>query len=59
MDLKLSEGNIRTTQYRFMSKNSKNLDSDFERKIQKIPKGIVWLKKLAETATASAVEMLA
>ena len=33
MDLKLSEGIIRTIQYRFMSKNPKNLDFDFQRKI--------------------------
>ena len=41
-----------------MAKNPKNLDSDFQRKIQKTPKGIVWPKKLAETATASAVQIL-
>ena len=34
MDQKLSEGNIQTTQYRFMWKNPKNLDFDFQRKIQ-------------------------
>ena len=34
MDLKLSEGIIRTTYYRFMSKNPKNLEFDFQRKIQ-------------------------
>ena len=35
MDLKLSEGIIRTTYYRLISKNPKNLDFDFQRKIQK------------------------
>ena len=29
MDLKLSEGIIRTTQYKFMLKNPKNLEFDF------------------------------
>ena len=34
MDLKLSEGIIQTTLHRFMSKNPKNLDFGFQRKIQ-------------------------
>ena len=34
MGLKLSEGIIRTTYDRFRSKNPKNLDFDFQRKIQ-------------------------
>ena len=34
MGLKLSEGIIQTTQYRFMLKNPKNLDFGFQRKIQ-------------------------
>ena len=38
-----------------MSKNSKNVDFDFQRKIQ----NIVWAKKLAETATVSDVQILA
>ena len=59
MDLKLSEGIIRTTYWKFMAKNYKILDFDFQRKIQKIPKGIVWPKKMAETATASKVQILA
>ena len=35
MDLKLSEGIIRTTEDQFISKNPKILDFDFQRKIQK------------------------
>ena len=35
MGLKLSEGIIQTTQNQFRSKNPKNLDFDFQRKIQK------------------------
>ena len=42
-----------------MSKNSKNLDFDFQHKYPKFPKGIVWPKKLAETATVSDVQILA
>ena len=35
MDLKLREGIIRTTYWKFMAKNYKILDFDFQRKIQK------------------------
>ena len=35
MDLKLSESIIRTTYCKFMAKNYKILDFDFQRKIQK------------------------
>ena len=59
MDLKLSEGIIRTTYCKFMAKNYKILDFDFQLKNLKIPKGIVWPKKLAETAMASKVQILA
>ena len=34
MDLKVTEGIIRTTQYRFVKKNPKNIDFDFEPKIK-------------------------
>ena len=37
MGLKLSEGIIQTTQYRFMLKNHKNLRFGFQRKIQNFP----------------------
>ena len=35
MDLKLSEGIIRTTYWKFMARNYKILASDFQQKIQK------------------------
>ena len=38
MGLKLSKGIIRTTYDRFISKNPKNFDFDFQRKIQKFLK---------------------
>ena len=50
MGLKLSEGIIRTTYQRFRSKNPKNPRVWFSAKNRKIPKAIVWPKKLAETA---------
>ena len=60
MGLKLSEGIIQTTQYRFMLKNPKNLDFGFQRKIQNFLRVyIVWPKKMAETATVSDVQILA
>ena len=55
MGLKLGEGIIRTTYQRFRTKNPKNLDVGFQRKIQKFLRP----KKLAETATTSAGQILA
>ena len=34
MDLKVTEGIIRTTYYRFMKKNLKNIDFDFQPKFK-------------------------
>ena len=59
MDLKLSEGIIRTTYWKFMAKNYKILDFDFQRKIQKFLRVQYGRKKMAETATASKVQILA
>ena len=42
-----------------MKKNPKNIDFDFQPKNQIFHKAIVWRKKIAETATASDVEILA
>ena len=42
-----------------MSKNPKNLHFDFQQKIKNFLRVIVWLKKLAETATVSDVQILA
>ena len=59
MDLKVTEGIIRTTQYRFMKKNPKKIHLDFQPKIKNFHKAIVWGKKMAETTTAGDVQILA
>ena len=61
MDLKVTEGIIRTTQYRFIKKKFKKYRLRFSAKNQKFHKAIVglWRKKRAETATSSDVEILA
>ena len=59
MDLKLSEGISRLSSTALCEKIPKNLDFDFQRKIQKIPKSIVWPKQMTETAMVSAIRILA
>ena len=59
MDLKVTEGIIRTTQYRFMKKNPKNIDLDFQPKIKNFIRLQYGEKKWAETVMASDVEILA
>ena len=62
MDLKVTGGIIRTTQYRFMKQKSSpppKLTSIFRQKIKNFISAIVWRKKKAEMATASDVEILA
>ena len=59
MDLKVTEGIIRTTQYRFMKKNFKKIDQ-FAAKNRKFPKAIQYgEKKEPKTATAGDVQILA
>ena len=59
MDLKLSEDINWSTQYRFVLKNPKKICTLVFSEKFKVPKGIVWPKKMVKTPTASQVQILA